>query len=142
MVVGQFGQLLQILPMLVFFFLTFGSFGGSQQPQPLFSLQRNENYRFPMATTMQQHVMPGTQYFASHELYDKSRDGRLKDFEKLKIEKEVHNQYSNVLQNECNKEKRRNQRSLGANAINQCKKRDEFQTKFNVWMKKKNDDDF
>ena len=131
----QLGQLLQILPMLIIFFLSFGSFGGNQQQQPLFSLHKSPTYIHSMKTSMGSHVLPGTQFYASQELWSVHNRKRLSDFDRLKIERDVHNQYSSMMHSNCLKENNRNKRFQSNKDTAKCDDLGKFQERMKDWQK-------
>jgi len=138
----QLSQLLQLLPMLVLFLLSFGSFGGNSQPQPLFSLSRTATYIHPMTTTTNTHVMPGTPFYASQDLYSHHQRNRLSQFDRLKIEREVHNQYNSMLHSNCAKEKQRNTRFPHQASGEDCDKLAKFKSDYEKWQKQGTDEGF
>ena len=131
----QLGQLLQILPMLIIFFLSFGSFGGSQQQQPLFSLHKSPTYLHSMETSMGSHVLPGTPFYASQELWSVHHRKRLSDFDRLKIERDVHNQYSSLMHSNCLKENNRNKRFKSTKDTTKCDELGKFKVRMNDWQR-------
>ncbi len=137
-----FGQLLQLLPMLLLFLLSFSSFGGNTQPQPLFSLSKTSHYMHHMKTTTSSHVMPGTPFYASQELYTHHQRNRLSQFDRLKIEREVHNQYNAMLHTNCAKEKQRNARYPKQSNNDDCDKLAKFKADYEEWQKHGADDGF
>jgi curved DNA-binding protein CbpA len=137
------GGFMQLLPIIMILLMSFGSFGGSSTPTPLFSLNPTSSHQRPLSTTMKQSVFPNIKYYGTNELYSAFKRKAVSHFEKLKIEKEVFNQYDLQMKNGCNRERVYNRgRPEVAKSNTQCDAYNEYKAEYEEWEKNRNSDNF